>query len=226
MTKAFDKQIDFAWSEKDTNRIANLMLGKALWIYWGTGNKETVSAEIKKIEKLSNITDYYFRAFLAWLYTDMGDLGQANTLAKEYAEDEWWSTFLEARASFVRENWDKAISLYKALAFNVGYTPDYNSYLIAQCYFEKGELEEAIREVRNAQNYYGPFHAFVYPHSFLLLGKIYEKKGDTQLAIENYEKFLDLWKDADKDLPDLIDAKERLARLTPLDNRGTTTGKR
>jgi tetratricopeptide (TPR) repeat protein len=49
--------------------------------------------------------------------------------------------------------------------------------------------------------------------SFLLLAKIYEKKGDTLPAIENYEKFLDLWKDADEDLPDLIEAKERLAKL-------------
>ncbi len=46
-----------------------------------------------------------------------------------------------------------------------------------------------------------------------MLGKVYEKKGDKQLAIENTEKFLDLWKNADSDLPDLIDAKERLARL-------------
>ena len=65
-----------------------------------------------------------------------------------------------------------------------------------------------------------------FPKSFHLLGKIYEKKGDNQLAIQNYEKFLDLWQDADEDLPDLIDAKERLARLTPLDNREATTGKR
>ena len=48
------------------------------------------------------------------------------------------------------------------------------------------------------------------------MGKIYEKKGDTNLAIKNYEKFLDLWKDADKDLPDLIDAKTRYAKLTKL----------
>jgi len=33
------------------------------------------------------------------------------------------------------------------------------------------------------------------------------------VAIENYEKFLDLWKAADKDLPELIDAKPRLAKL-------------
>ena len=214
MTKAFDKRIDFALSEEDTNRIANLMLEKARWIYWGTGIKESVFAEIRKVEELSNITDYHFRASLARLYTDMCDLDQASTLAKEYAADEWWSTFLEARASFVKGNWDKAISLYKSIGarFDV-YWPDYSSYLIAQCYYEKGELEKAIIEVRNAQNYYGSFHAFIYPKCFYLLGKIYEKKDDTQLAIQNYEKFLDLWKDADEDLVKLIETKERLAAL-------------
>jgi len=48
------------------------------------------------------------------------------------------------------------------------------------------------------------------------MGKVYEKKGDTKLAIKNYEKFLNLWKDADEDLPDLIDAKVRYAKLKVL----------
>ncbi len=52
-----------------------------------------------------------------------------------------------------------------------------------------------------------------YPKTFYLLGKIYEKKGDINLAVENYEKLLDIWIDADKDLPYLLDAKKRLARL-------------
>ncbi len=60
---------------------------------------------------------------------------------------------------------------------------------------------------------YTIFRAMYYPKSFYLLGKIYEKKGDKKLAIDIYEKFLDLWKDADKDLPDLIDAKARLTAL-------------
>ncbi|MBI3006071.1 MAG: tetratricopeptide repeat-containing protein [Ignavibacteriales bacterium] len=55
--------------------------------------------------------------------------------------------------------------------------------------------------------------AVFYPKSLYSLGKIYEKKGDKKLAMENYEKFLTLWKEADKDLPELIDAKARLAKL-------------
>ena len=81
------------------------------------------------------------------------------------------------QVNFARGNWDKVISLYKTLGARSGwYQPDYSSYLLAQFYFEKGEFEEAIREVQNAQNYYGEFHAHIYPDSFYLLGKIYEKK--------------------------------------------------
>ena len=87
-------------------------------------------------------------------------------------------------------------------------------YQAAQYYFEMGKYDKAIAEVTKSQNFYAPeFRAYAYPLGFHLLGKIYEKKGDKQRAIENYEKFLDLWKDADPDLPDLIDAKARLVKL-------------
>ena len=70
-----------------------------------------------------------------------------------------------------------------------------------------------IQEVVQDHPDFGARRSIVFPKSFYLLGKIYEKKGDNQLAIKNTEKFLDLWKDADKDLPDLIDAKKRLVRV-------------
>jgi serine/threonine protein kinase len=53
----------------------------------------------------------------------------------------------------------------------------------------------------------------VYAKSFFHLGAIFEKKGDTVSAIKNYEKFLDLWRDADPGLPEVEDAKKRLASL-------------
>ncbi|MCH8305158.1 MAG: hypothetical protein IIB94_08515 [Candidatus Marinimicrobia bacterium] len=34
-----------------------------------------------------------------------------------------------------------------------------------------------------------------------------------ELAIENYEKLLDLWKDGDKKLPARLDAQKRLSKL-------------
>ena len=48
------------------------------------------------------------------------------------------------------------------------------------------------------------------------LGQLYESSGNTQKAIENYQAFIDLWKNADPELqPRVADARKRLARLTP-----------
>jgi hypothetical protein len=54
----------------------------------------------------------------------------------------------------------------------------------------------------------------IHPKYHYRLTKLYEEKGWSGKAIEQYEKFLEIWKDADEDLPELIDAKERLAKLT------------
>jgi hypothetical protein len=53
----------------------------------------------------------------------------------------------------------------------------------------------------------------IYARSIYQLGIIAEKRGDKVAAQRNYEKFLVLWKDADPGLPELEDARKRLAGL-------------
>ncbi len=80
-------------------------------------------------------------------------------------------------------------------------------------YFKSGKLEEAkeeflsITRLTYGRLYYGD----IYAKSFYMLGKICEQQGDTDKAIEHYEKFLDLWKDADPGIAEVEDARERLA---------------
>jgi hypothetical protein len=44
-------------------------------------------------------------------------------------------------------------------------------------------------------------------------GKIVEQQGKKTKAIEHYQKLLDLWKDANPGLPEVMDAKKRLSSL-------------
>ena len=53
-----------------------------------------------------------------------------------------------------------------------------------------------------------------YAKSYYVLGKCYERKGEPVRAIESYHTFLDLWKDSDPGLPEVADARARLAAIS------------
>jgi tetratricopeptide (TPR) repeat protein len=55
--------------------------------------------------------------------------------------------------------------------------------------------------------------AAIFSRSYYKLGMVLERLGDKDSAVKNYRKFLDLWKDADPGLPEVEDAKNRLAGL-------------
>jgi tetratricopeptide (TPR) repeat protein len=86
---------------------------------------------------------------------------------------------------------------------------------LAMAYYESGNLEKAREEYERiialptGRLNYGDISA----KAFYMIGKIYEQQGDTAKAIEHYEKFLDLWKDADPGIAEVEDAKKRLAGL-------------
>ena len=46
------------------------------------------------------------------------------------------------------------------------------------------------------------------------IAQLYEKTGNREQAISNYQKAVDQWKNADDDLPELLDAKVRLTELS------------
>lgn len=82
------------------------------------------------------------------------------------------------------------------------------------CY-ESGDLKKAqeefikITKLTTGRIYYG----HIYARAFYILGRIFEEQGDTAKAIEHYEKFLELWEDADSGLPEIDDARSRLSKI-------------
>jgi tetratricopeptide (TPR) repeat protein len=53
------------------------------------------------------------------------------------------------------------------------------------------------------------------PHAYHRLGELYEWKGDRARAVEYYQKFVDLWQQADRELqPRVQNARRRIAELS------------
>jgi serine/threonine protein kinase/Tfp pilus assembly protein PilF len=125
---------------------------------------------------------------------------------------------LMGRIELERKNYSGAIEYFnKALAL-VPYHWDYQMLFrnsLALAYYETGNLDMACQEYEKILSLPGGLYNYgdIFARSFYNLGRIYEKQGQRDKAIENFRKFLDLWKDADPGLPEVEDAKRRLAIL-------------
>jgi serine/threonine protein kinase/cytochrome c-type biogenesis protein CcmH/NrfG len=89
-------------------------------------------------------------------------------------------------------------------------------YFLGRAYLETGRLGEAVAALERAVSKYDEEWLFdtgkaVKVHYFL--GMAYERSDWTDKAIEQYEEFLDIWKNADPGMEEIEDARARLARL-------------
>lgn len=214
MAEKYDERTKMSLAGKDNNTAAESIALKAYWMYSGWRDKERVH---KELASTSQLTDVYSETCFLWLaltYTLMGDFEKAEQ-ASSYVSERRFKLMIESHTLLKNREWEQAISVNNLLnnKWDASTRPLFH-YFNAICHYELGKFDKAIDEVAKAVEYYSARLSFyVYPQSFLLLGKIYEKKGNSVRAVENYEKFLDLWKDADSDLPDLIEAKSRLEKL-------------
>ncbi|MCK5572216.1 MAG: tetratricopeptide repeat protein, partial [Bacteroidetes bacterium] len=80
---------------------------------------------------------------------------------------------------------------------------------------QKGDLDGAIAEYERLTTYdpSGPDRRWIRPENHYALARLYEERGLKQKAVEEYEKFLEIWHDAGDDLPEKKDAMKRLAAL-------------
>jgi len=127
-----------------------------------------------------------------------------------------------------RENFSKAVEFFKKgrsllqyqcyVDYSQWLTPDSHALFmepLALAYYKMGDLDKAqeeyekITSLSSGRLYYGD----IYAKAFYMLGKIHEEQGETAKAIEHYEKFRSLCKDADPGIAEVDDARERLAGL-------------
>ncbi len=167
-----------------------------------------------------------------WLYEDKGYLyaGRGNqeelkrlidTLnmpVKQIGILNSWSALHHLKAELFRlqGNIEKAMIEYDKLGI---YSYSFYFDLKAKFYGDAEDWENVILTANDMQAtfLYGDIlvdpRNYSYPRAYYIRGKAYEEMGKSELAIENYEALLELWKDADEEIPELKNTIKRLAAL-------------
>ncbi|MCP4706875.1 MAG: protein kinase [candidate division Zixibacteria bacterium] len=162
------------------------------------------------------------RANIAYNFAKEGNFDKANQLLKELEQDidrygpSALNDYLIAVAGIEEEkgNYDIARTYWEKI-YKVS-PVFYVSKYIGINYLKAGRPANAIKVFERIINRYESNRS-AFPGLSVLahyyLGQAYEETGRYDEAIEQYETFLDIWKNADDGIEAIDDAKERLAKL-------------
>ena len=180
-----------------------------------------------------------FRIALGLIELEEGKLELAKSGAREiesvlsglgsrhHEEMKFLHDLLNSEVSLAEGSSKKAIDIFgKTAAFviplfypykaeNIFYNLPFLKDVMARAYEKMGNLDKAVAEYERLITFdpKNPSRFLIHPKYHYRLAKLYEQKGLKAKAVEQYQRFLDLWKDADAGLPEVEDAKRKLAGL-------------
>jgi tetratricopeptide (TPR) repeat protein len=104
---------------------------------------------------------------------------------------------------------------YPTEAGEVFYNIPFRQDALAKAYAKTGDLDKAIAEYEQLLTFNPKVESrfLIHPTYHYQLAKLYEQKGLQDKARTQYGRFLELWKDAEPGLPEVEDARKRLAGL-------------
>jgi len=151
-----------------------------------------------------------------------GDVGKAQALIEELEQkhpkdtlvNQVWLPEIKAAIQLRKNNAQAALELlettkrYEAAA---ALTPQ---MLRSMVYLKLGQGAQAAAEARRILEHrgQGPLST-LWPVAHLALARASAMQGDTAQARQSYQEFFTLWKDADQDLPILVEAKREFEQI-------------
>jgi tetratricopeptide (TPR) repeat protein len=181
---------------KELNKVNELLKAEGMepWWYFLYGKLIVRDGKIQKAERMLNEI--------------------STRIIKGNKSDTAAFTILKGEIQLAKGNTAEALDLIRT---GIKFRRDaYTLESLANYYYNTGDIDMAYakyKEIIEIKNSLGWEAQEYWIQAHYKLGKICEKKGSLEQAIKCYQDFLNIWKDADKDLPELIDAKSRLAKL-------------
>jgi tetratricopeptide (TPR) repeat protein len=180
------------------------------------------NAKQKATQALANSQDATFAGSMS-VFALCGDAAQAqahaNRFTAQYPNDTRlnaiWLPVTRAALELQRGQPAQALELLAPVTRYEAAAEFQPQYLRGLCYLRLGKGAEAAAEFQKILSSHGQTDFLVstlYPLARLGLARAAAVKGDTAEARKLYEEFLALWKDADPDLPILIEAKNEYVK--------------
>jgi len=193
------------------------------------GDDQTVIEDLKraisilKEEEARSIYAGVYRAYLVAKLVERGNQAGADSLMDNICATITESGFPDSTDYWLASGFS-AVKLHeygKAIAYwdkVVTRDPFHfpSIFYLGISYLESGQLSNAVETFEKAINIYDETRGDWPGLGVLchyLLGKAYEASGWTDKAINEYERFLDIWQDADPGIVEVEDAKWRLDEL-------------
>ncbi len=186
--------------------------GRIAWVYWKKGDRARAEENARKEMSLEP-TAVFNSVVLA---LDRGDFARAGRLmqgtrrfnytSRGARTSQRYPAFFNGWIAFKSGRAEEAIASFKQTLRHrppIWATDAYEDCL-ANAYLELGRTDEAITEYERILQL-NPN----YPLAQYRLAQAYEGKGDRDRARAAYDRFLQIWKDADPDIPELIEARRR-----------------
>lgn len=192
-------------------------------IYHLQGRKDILSEELNQLNELiyDVATEPVWYLYLGKMFVRIGEyqevgplLSQMDSLSNEgNTYDEAACKILKGELELARGNLSEAKDLLETAS--VLRVDAYALESLAHYYFTTGDLEKAIEVYEQitelASMGWETQECWVRAH--FSLGKAYEAIGNHEKAILWYQRFLSIWEEADRDLPDLMEAQSSLESL-------------
>jgi tetratricopeptide (TPR) repeat protein len=216
-----DQLIELHREVNDTTRLAQEYLTRGALLMRGWDDREVLRDAIEQTIPLQDhVTGFSYWGGLIFNHVLIGDYKTAERIASERMKAIlWYDPLLRLAIHSEKGELDQAEPLADSLLTAcVASIRIIVLYTMAEEYFEAGRPDETIASLLKLQSVIGGGlnWSVFYPKSLHLIGMAYEQKGELELARESYGKLLEIWEDADDDLPALIDTEERLANLKGL----------